>query len=227
MDAPLGVGFYSAPDAAKLLRLPVRAINRWLGGYHQGTGEARLRHPPLWTPQIPAAGGHLELGFRDLVELRFVAAFRELGVPLRVIRRCIAIAREVIQQDHPFSTRRFKTDGRTIFLESMRAAEDGPLIDLRSNQFVFKDVIARTFKDLDIEDEAVRRWRPYKGKPSIVIDPQRAFGQPIAAVAGVPTVVLAEAVKAEGSVTRVARLYEVPSQVVTDAVGFEGALRVA
>jgi uncharacterized protein (DUF433 family) len=92
---------------------------------------------------------------------------------------------------------------------------------------VFKQVIERTFKDLDIEDNAVARWRPFNGKRSIVIDPGRSFGQPIAAETGVPTVALAQAVEAEGSIEDVARLYEVPVTVVRDAVSFEAGLKSA
>ena len=67
---------------------------------------------------------------------------------------------------------------------------------------------------------------PHTGM-AIVIDPQRSFGQPIAAEFGVPTVALAEAVKSEGSIDRVARLYEVSSAVVRDAVRFEEYLLAA
>jgi len=90
-----------------------------------------------------------------------------------------------------------------------------------------KQIIERTFKDLDIESDAVTRWRPFGGKKSIVIDPRRAFGQPIAAVAGVPTVTLADAVEAEGNVTRVAYLFRVSPGVVKDAVQFQKALLTA
>lgn len=55
----------------------------------------------------------------------------------------------------------------------------------------------------------------------------RAFGQPIAADYGVPTRVLAEAVKAEGSEKRVSALFEVSSEAVRDAVSFEEALLAA
>lgn len=65
------------------------------------------------------------------------------------------------------------------------------------------------------------------GKDTIVIDPQRSFGQPIAAEYGVPTVALAEAVKSEGSVDHVARLYEVSPSVVRDAVRFQEYLMAA
>ena len=63
---------------------------------------------------------------------------------------------------------------------------------------MFAAVIERTFKDLDLDDDVVVRWRPYRGKDSIVLDPERAFGKPIAASSGVPVVALVGAVTAEG-----------------------------
>lgn len=227
VGAALGTGFYTVPEAARLIHVPARTINRWLGGYAYGPKDARVKLPPLWHPELPRAGTHLELGFRDLIELRFVAAFLAAGLDLRTVRNCLDRARDAVADDRPFSTRRFRTDGRTIFLESLRRSGDSEMLDLKRHQFVFKTVVERAFRDLDIEDEAVARWRPYDGKASIVIDPARAFGQPLAAESGVPTVALADAVEAEGSVERVAFLYEVAPSVVRDAVRFEASLRAA
>ena len=226
-DIPLGIGFYTVPEAARLTKAPAINIRRWLGGYsHQNCGE-KVEIPPLWTPQIPKLDDHIELGFRDLIELRFVQAFKEAGLGLKTIRNCLAYARECAQDDRPFSTRRFKTDGRTIFLDGLKQSGEAELLDLKQRQYVFKHVIERSFKDLDISDDAVARWRPFDGKDTIVVDPTRAFGQPIAAEFGVPTVVLAEAVKIEGSVEQVAKLYDVTAHVIRDAVKFEESLLAA
>ncbi len=70
----------------------------------------------------------------------------------------------------------------------------------------------------------VVRWRPYRGRPSIVVDPLRAFGQPIAAVSGVPTTTLAESAAAEGSAEITARIFDVPVAVVREAIHFERSL---
>lgn len=183
--------------------------------------------PPLWTSQYADIEEHLEIGFRDLIELRFVKAFLDAGVGMLAIRNCLDYARDCAKDDRPFSTRRFQTDGRTIFLESIDRAKEPRVLDLKKRQYVFKQVIEKTFKDLDIEENAVARWRPFNGKQSIVIDPDRAFGQPIAAMYGVPTVVLADAVEAEGSVEDVARLYDIPAVVVRDAIHFEESLKIA
>jgi uncharacterized protein (DUF433 family) len=224
---PLGIGYYTVAEASRLLKISPLNIRRWLGGYTYADHGERKEMPPLWTPQLPGSDHHIELGFRDLIELRFVQAFIGVGLGLKTIRHCLNFARECVNDDRPFSTRRFQTDGRTIFLEGLRLSGDAELLDLKKKQYAFKQMIERTFKDLDIENDAVTRWRPFNGKQSIVIDPTRAFGQPIAAAAGVPTVTLAEAVEAEASIARVAYLYDVSPAVVKDAIHFEKRLLAA
>jgi len=227
-DRLLGIGFYTVPEAARLLKTPARNIRRWMGGYAYVANGETHKMPPLWRTQLQFDNGdRLELGFRDLIELRFVAAFVEKGLSLQTIRACLEHARECVKDERPFSTRRFRTDGRTIFLDSLHRSGAEELLDLKTKQYAFKQVLERSFKDLDLEGDAVARWRPFHGKPSIVIDPLRSFGQPVATNYGVPTAALAGAVEAEGSIERVARLYEVPPAVVRDAVDFEKDLRRA
>ena len=222
--AALGTGFYTVPEAARLLKLRPLSIRRWLGGYTYTHGEKTVKMPPLWQPQLPAYERHIELGFRDLIELRVIKSFIDAGLSIITVRNCLEYARECANDDRPFSTRRFQTDGRTIFLESLRRTGEEELLDLKDRQYVIKKIIDRTFKDLDLSNDIVARWRPFEGKQSIVIDPKRAFGQPIANSYGVPTIVLADAVEAEGSVERVTRLYDVSASVVRDAVKFEKSL---
>ncbi|ESX09647.1 MULTISPECIES: hypothetical protein [unclassified Mesorhizobium] len=196
-------------------------------GLHLRREEVEHRIAPLWSSQWPIIDNHLEIGFRDLIELRFVKAFTGAGVGLLAVRNCIEYARECVNDERPFSTRRFQTDGRTIFLEGIERSGETKLLDLKRRQYVFRQVIERTFKDLDIEDDAVARWRPFNGKQSIVIDPHRSFGQPIASKYGVPTVALAQAVEAEGFVEKVARLFDVSATAVRDAMKFEESLQSA
>ncbi|WP_075292162.1 hypothetical protein [Pararhizobium arenae] len=220
----LGIGFYSASDAARLLSIPARNVRRWLGGYEYSHQGKTLRMEPLWQPQLPHHDDRIELGFRDLIELRFVQAFIEAGLGLKTIRHCLDYAKTCVDDMRPFSTRRFRTDGKTIFLESANSSGDDSLLDLKEKQYTIKAVIDRTFKDLDVDNDAVSRWRPYHGKSSIIIDPELVFGQPTTAIYNVPTVALSQAVKAEGSERAVARLFEVPLSVVKDAVAFEESL---
>lgn len=225
---PLGIGYYTVPEAARLVRVPPRSIRRWLGGYDYRSNGNYFRMPPLWKPELPAANDdRIELGFRDLIELRFVHAFVSQGIDLRIVRACLDRAKNLTGEERPFSTRRFRTDGRTIFMEEVKTLGGETLTDLRRGQFVIKTVIEQTFRDLEFEAEVVARWRPFHGRDSIVVDPKRAFGQPILAAFGTPTSALADAVVAEGSLERVAALYEVTIATVRDAVRFEQYLHAA
>jgi uncharacterized protein (DUF433 family) len=221
----IGIGFYTVPQAASLLHMRALSIRRWLGGYtFKDNAGAAHSMAPLWKPQLPAWGDHLELGFRDLIELRFVKAFIDKGLGLLTIRNCLEYARRYVDDERPFSTRRFQTDGRTIFLESAEEAGDKKVLNLKDGQYMIRQAIDRTFKDLDIEDEIVARWWPVRGRKTIVIDPTRSFGQPIVAKYGVPTQVLAEAVESEGSIIAASRVFEVPEQAIKAAIAFERSL---
>lgn len=212
-----GVGAYSVPEAARLLRLSPRNVRRWFGGYKY----ALSKMPALWRLEHPRYDNHLELGFRDLIELKIVSELLKNGLTIKTVRRCLEEAKTLIDDSHPFTTQKFKSDGMTIFLEQMAASGESQLLDLKRNQFALSKIIEQSFKDLDLDNDLVARWRPFKSKNSIVIDPNRSFGQPIANEAGIPTIVLFDAFKAEGKISSVARLFEVSQSSVRDAVAFE------
>lgn len=218
-----GTGAYSLSEAGRLLRVTPTALRRWLFGYDYDHHGARKRQAPLWQPQYGAEQVEPLLGFRDLIEARVVRGLRTLKIGLPTIRECLRRAAELVEDDHPFSTRRFKTDGRRIFLERPDAPGEG-LIDLKLRQLAFRQIVQPSFIDLDFDAEAVSRWWLLPRKRTIVLDPTRAFGQPIVAETGVQTARLAQAVRAEGSIDRVAHLFELKPATVRDALIFERQL---
>lgn len=230
----LSRGAYSASEGLRLLNFsrgstPVRHVSRstvarWLRGYDFGTEEAGGHSEPLWRPDYANDDDLIELSFRDLIELRFVKAFRDIGLALPTIRECYQRAAEEVHDDRPFSTQKFRTDGKTIFLEITEGLQEAKLVDLRHRQNVFRTIVEPSLKDLEFEASAVARWFPLgPARRSVVIDPTRSFGRPIAA-SGVPTEVLARAVTIEGSPKKVAALYDVPMSEIRDAMTFERKL---
>src|SRR4051812_28266657 len=229
----LSRGAYSAAEGLRLLnfshgRAPVRHLSRstvarWIRGYDFGTdGEGHSE--PLWQPDYVNDDDLIELSFRDLIELRFVKAFRDIGLALPTIRECYQRAAEEVHDERPFSTQKFRTDGKTIFLEITEGIQEAKLIDLRRRQNVFRTIVEPSLKDLEFDASAVARWFPLGiTRKSIIIDPTRAFGRPIAA-SGIPTEVLSRAVTVEGSVAKVVHLYNISSAEVKDAVAFENRL---
>lgn len=215
-----GIGIYSAPEAARMVGMRPATLRRWLLGYDHD----EKQESPLWRPQYDPDDDGMLLGFRDLVEARIVNALRLKRIGLQTIRVCMERARVIVGQDRPFSTSQFKTDGKTIFLEITRDLDEPQLIDLKRSQGVFNRVVAPSLEDLDFGADGAERWWLLHGKRTIVADPERAFGQPIIAAHGITTARVAEAIKAEGTVARVARLYEIKPALIRDALRYEAQL---
>ena len=100
----VGVGLYTISEAAKLLRSSPRTIRRWVEGYDYRRNGEKVHSAPLWRPDLSIEDG-VELSFRDLIELRFISAFTDLGLSIRTIRSCLDAARECIDSDRPGSDR--------------------------------------------------------------------------------------------------------------------------
>ncbi|HYO13020.1 MAG TPA: DUF433 domain-containing protein [Thermoanaerobaculia bacterium] len=209
----LGVGIYTVPEAARLTRVKPARIRRWLS-----EDQART--------SLPVIEGSPALSFRDLIEVRFVDSFRSHGVGWKVIRLAAERAAELLQDPHPFSTKRFRTDGSRIFAEIMANTGEELLLDLVQSQYGFTQILSPyLYEGLEFSDsDGAIRWFPLAGSRRVVIDPTIAFGQPVVHPEAVPTGILAKAVQVEGSVGRVARWYMVDPQSVRDAVEYEERL---
>ena len=158
----IGIGLYTVPEAARLTGIPQGRLRRWLQGYTYAAGEGQAASQPVWRRQLPEIDGTLGLGFLDLMEARFVDAFRKAAVPWRVIRLGAERARELCDTDHPFSSQRFRTDGRTIFAEIIDGTGEPQLLDLVKSQFAFARVIGPSlYAGIEFSNRDLpARWRP-------------------------------------------------------------------
>jgi uncharacterized protein (DUF433 family) len=221
----IGAGIYSVPEAARLTQIPTARIRRWVKGYTYRSGPDQRVSTPVVHSQLEPIDGVVALGFLDLIEVRFVDAFRSHGVGWKAIRIAYDRARDLIGSKHPFSTRRFRTDGRRIFADIIRDAGEPILLELVSNEFAFRKVLSPyLYAGLEFSEDEVARWWPMGESGDVVIDPERSFGQPIVHKEGVPTRVLAQAFRVEESYDAVARWYDVNRRSVRQAVEFEKRL---
>ncbi len=220
----LGKGLYSESEAARLSGVRAGRIRRWMQGYEFVTPKGE-RHvsPPVWRK--PEEGGQrTALNFLDLMDIRVVGAFRGAGVSWTTLRAAVSIARDRFGVSHPFSYKRFKTDGKNVFLEFSHQhphLHEKGLLDLIRDQWVFPKIMEPFLLKVDFAGDNPVRWWPLGKSRHVVIDPSRSFGQPITREGSVSTFVLAANVRAEGSIERVARWYDIPPSAVRDAVEFE------
>jgi uncharacterized protein (DUF433 family) len=177
--------------------------------------------PPVWNGDMPATESTFGLSFLDLMEVRFVHAFRKHHVSWGAIRVAAQRACELYGSTHPFSMKRFKTDGKRIFAEIERE-KDVQLFDINKEQFVFHHIVERSlYAGIEFDDGQAARWFPLYPQKQIVIDPVRAFGRPIVDRNGVPAEILARAAEVEGSAAAAARWYDVSVSSVKAAIEFQ------
>lgn len=223
----IGIGLYTFQEAAILTNTSAQDLRRWLKGhsYKSHGSVERMSSAPLWQAEL-AETGIEGISFHDLLEVRFVNAFRKHGVNLQTIRLASEHARELFNHPYPFTCNRFQTDGRRIFATALEQSGETELLDLAKKQYVFTKIIEPSlYRGIEFgRDELASRWYPVKNSKAIVLDPAIAFGKPIVTRGHVRTSILYDAVKVEKNKQFVAKLYEVPISAVEAAIRFEEQL---
>jgi len=214
------VGLYTVPMAARILGESGPKIRSWIDGYPNSDAD------PIIRRQLPPINGRTVLGFLDLIEARFVRHFDHLGLSPQFIRIIAEKLRVRHHTDHPFATnKRFRTDGKTIIMETM-TDDEKRLINLRNDNFEMETIIeASLFESVLYADDLAYRWHPIRGLPRVALDPKYAFGRPVIENAWVPTDTLYSAFQAEGVLANVATDFDIDEEAVRQAVEYEELLR--
>jgi len=213
-----GIGLYTLQEAEKLTGAQARDVSRWLFGHTFKGGVGA----PLWTPQLAGLDTKV-VGFRDLMELRIVQAFRDHNVPVRVIRAAIDGAKAMFGTEYPFTAHRFLIDGKSIFSKALQEHGGAEMLDLAKRNWVFKRIVRPAlYAGIEFADNGqATRWFPLKRSKAIVLDPEIAFGKPVLTDYGVRTEIVAEAFKVEKNKRTVASLFDIPVAAVDASIRYE------
>jgi uncharacterized protein (DUF433 family)/DNA-binding transcriptional MerR regulator len=214
----VGMGLYSVKEASILTGITPGNIRRWLFGYKSSS---KNQVEPLWHPQV--RNNEVEgLGFHDLLEIRFVDAFRKYGVSLQSIRLASRSAKELYQSPYPFTCKHFRTDGQSIFAKVYEFTGEEKLLDLAKKQYVIREIISPSlYAGIEFKKDIATKWYPISRKKAVVLNPQILFGKPIVEKWGVPTSTLYEAYLVEQNKSFVARIFDVSVNAVSEAIQFE------
>jgi uncharacterized protein (DUF433 family) len=223
---PTAGGFYTVREAARLLNISNSAvISGWVKG-RSGRGAG-----PVITRQYQPIGRVQELGFLDLIEVRFIEHFRKQGYSLQSLRTAAETARAELVCEHPFALYglKFVAERKNIFLKVAKDIGDAKLLNLVTKQYamygILEDVLSRGLT-FDPTKGLATRWRPRdKEFPGIIIDPTIAYGHPVLETSRVPTDAIFSTWKAEdGDYGVVADWFEIEKKQAQEAVEFELAL---
>lgn len=222
----IGNGIYSIPEAARLTKVSNPRIYRWIRGYNYNYNSEKVKSDPVKIHDYNVLDNKYSISFADLIEIRFIDSFKSYGVSWKAIRIAYLHAREILKKNHPFATKTFYTDGRTIFADIQEKIQDEHFIDLVTKQFELKKVFSSyLLKGIEYSTtDDVIRWWPKGKQAGIAIDPKRSFGKPIIFKYGIPTSVLYNSFKNEDSIETVAKCFAVDSNSVSNAVSFEISL---
>jgi uncharacterized protein (DUF433 family) len=179
-DAPL----YTTAEAARFLGVPTSTFSTWAKGYvRRAAGRAEVRGAPIIS-SVEAPRNYPTIPFIGLSEAMVLAAFRKAGVSLQHIRQAVTILEKEIGEEYALASRGVYTDGAVILFDYADAADDEELAGLTEvvrRQRVFAPVVREYLRRIDYAADgwAARLVSPATSRPIVVVDPNRAFGQPI------------------------------------------------
>lgn len=219
MDAPLfarlALPAYSLSDAARYAAVPPSTVRYWFYGKGGADRGAVLRDK--------ARG--VRLSYLQLIEVAVVATFRELGVPLGVIRRARDYASESLGAQYPFAEHRFLTDGQHLMMaitEGRPAGAERLVVADRSGQLVWASLIADRLAEFeyDARTGVAVRWRVGGRLSNVVIDPRLSFGAPN--VRGIRTRSIRGRYLGGETPKEIGADFRIDEADVADALAFEG-----
>jgi uncharacterized protein (DUF433 family) len=227
---PREVPAHTVAEAAHLAQVPASTLTHWVAGQpYIAKGEQR-HSPPLIHLR---SGPPRLLSFSNLVEAFVLAAIRRHhGVSAQKVRRALKYVGETIGVARPLIDESFQTDGADLFIERM-----GKIVNVSTaGQIEIRAALVGRLErvEWDAKGIAFRLFplpRTAVGTPiqpkSIVIDPRRGFGRPVLIGTGIATIVIAERHRAGDSVKDLAVDYQLPAELIEDAIRFEYRYRAA
>ena len=172
-DIRFDVGLLNQSDAARYLGMRPSTFQRWA----RGTGDTA----PI-LDVLPGAPGVATVPFAAMAEAHVVQALHQAGVPRHKIRPALRRLQEEFGVEYALIAPNLATDGVDVLWDFSRSAEGSGLIEARTGQRVMRDIIRDYLQYLiwSDGDRYPRMMQLRSCLPSqVIIDPQRAFGQPI------------------------------------------------
>jgi uncharacterized protein (DUF433 family)/DNA-binding transcriptional MerR regulator len=219
----IGNGIYTIPEASRITGIKSEAIHRWVNGYKYVMDKEIRYSNPIFAKDYSDISTKVTLSFLDIIELKFIQSFRVYGVKWKVIREAAVIAEKLVQNKHPFASKKFYTDTKTILVKMADESHETVLIDIIKHQYTLEKIMEPLLHeciDFDI-DEMASRWWPLGKEGRIVIDPKLNFGKPVLESFNIPTDTIYSAYLVEKSIKTVADWYEVDEDSIMHAIKYE------
>lgn len=203
---------YPVVEAARYARTFSQTIAYW----HYGSG--RL------GPVLPGKEPRRPLSYLELVEVAFVATFRQLGVSLQRIRRARQYAAQTFNAEFPFVEHRWLTEGHYMLLDLWQIDGEAEMKKLiigdAHGQIAWQPLVGERFAQFDYEHGWALVWHVAGRESPVVIDPRIAFGAPM--IKGIATWVLKGRWEAGECIEDIKEDFGLTDEEIRHGLKFEG-----
>lgn len=210
---------YTVTEAATYLGMPPRTLWDWTRGPHAvermiATAAPASRRDPI----IPFVG---------LAEGMVLRAFRQAGLTMPYVKKALRALRQYAEEqgitaEYALASQKLHKHGAKILYEYSDAvadAETRKYFELVSRNGVFTQVVEGHLERIFYEDEwASRLILPKPRRKIVVVDPNRASGQPLTIKGGARIVDIIDRFRGDESLERISRDFGVPERDVLDII---------
>jgi uncharacterized protein (DUF433 family) len=172
-DPRFTTGLLDVSDAARFLGVPRPTLRRWAFGYDRGA--------PLLHVADGTSRGQAQVTFIAMAEAHVLEALRLAGVRIARIRPALTRLAEQFGREYVLVAPNLATDGIDVLWDFSRTEEGQGLMEGRTGQMVMREIVEDYLQYVTWADDGypraleLRHCQPSK----VVVDPYRAFGQPI------------------------------------------------
>jgi uncharacterized protein (DUF433 family) len=172
-DLRFTTGLLDVSDAARFLGIPRPTLRRWAYGYAHGD-------PLLHVADI-AGRREAQVPFIAVAEAYVLEALRLAGVRVARIRPALNRLAEQFGREYALVAPNLATDGIEVLWDFSRTEEGQGLMEGRTGQLVMREIVEDYLQYLTWAEDGFPRMLELRHcQPSkVIIDPYRAFGQPI------------------------------------------------
>ncbi|EAQ48426.1 DUF433 domain-containing protein [Leeuwenhoekiella blandensis] len=212
----IGKGSFTATEIADILNVKYHHIHRWINIYWDGKLSKEYGEKYSWVTD-----GKRAVSFHTFVEFYVMMQFSEAGVKPREVMKAHTELSELYNTAFPFALQHvlenIHTDKRKIYFD-----KDGSTLTLDgSKQFNLK-LIQDFCVKLEFNNENLAsKYYPLGKKKSIVIDPERKFGQPVFKTHNTFPDIIYDHYQAGESIEYIAAIYELNKAEVRDAIQYK------
>lgn len=172
-DIRFSAGLLGMYDAARYLGIPRQTFHRWARGYDKGG--------PLLHVVDTERPREARVTLIAMTEAWVLAALRAAGVRPQRIRPALTKLQQEFGREYVLAAPELATDGIEVLWDFSRTEEGAGLIEGRTGQLVIREIVEDYLQYIVRAGDGYPEYLTLRNcEPSkVVLDPSRAFGQPI------------------------------------------------